>query len=369
MPATPRLAAVDGLRGLAILAVIASHAAMLLAPRIAFQRCDLLGPAWLSCDGAALAGLAVTNVQAVLVFAVLSGLVVAPAPGPDLARRGLRLWVAAIVAGMVTAGLAALGAIDADRLARLFAPLPLSHPLDGMLAADSGLPALARLAAGLDYLGWVAGWRSPAGTAWPQLWCVPWFLLGWLWIAGLRRIPAECRLAAAGASLAVLLVLSPLIGDPGVMAAVVAGFALRPVATGLPRGAAIIALIAGFAIALLPQLRQIAAPVAAAALPEPLVPTAGVVAAVLIVLGFLALGRPGPVVLRRVGRHSLWVYVLHWPLLLAAATAALRLGLPATALAATALLLVALPWLLALAAALRPPGRQAPFTRPRSRPS
>ena len=72
-------------------------------------------------------------------------------------------------------------------------------------------------------------------------------------------------------------------------------------------------------------------------------------AAGLIAPGYLALNAPSAAPgLAWLGRNSLWIFALHWPLLLMLGTAWIAVGAPWAALSITALALVALPYVIAL---------------------
>lgn len=342
-----RIGVIDDLRGLCIISVAASHAVMLFAPRVAYLRCDALGPHFIDCGEANLAALFVANVQAVVVFAFLSGLTVPRRTGARIGRRGVRLAVVSLIGAILTFALFSVDAVEGDRMARLASALPFANPAERYWLADPGWTDLGRLALGIEYASLVAGRIDQVSGAWPPLWCVPWFILGWLALAFARTLPgpwsAIVLACAATASIA--------IADQGIMAAIVAGYLARPWLGRVPSAAAAVALVAGLALALLPEARVMPSDWLTWSPPSLLVSLWQALAAALIATGYLTLARssvmPG---LAWFGRNSLWIFAFHWPVLLMVGTAWILAGAPWAMLAVAALVLVALPYGIALLA-------------------
>lgn len=111
-----RLSAIDRLRAISILFVVASHAVMAFAPRVAFGGCDRLRPSWLPCELAHDLSFLVPNILAVVVFAFLSERTV-PTP-PRSSRLAATL---ALLASPVLGDRAIVGAM-------LFGHLAARHP-------------------------------------------------------------------------------------------------------------------------------------------------------------------------------------------------------------------------------------------------
>ncbi len=345
-----RIAIIDDLRGLCILAVIASHAAALFAPRVTFLRCDVLGPQFIDCAVANFAALFIANVQAVVVFAFLSGLMVSSRPGVRIVLRSFRLILAALTGATLTVVLLSVGVIEGERFAGLVAALPYTNPGDRYWLASADWVDLGRLAIGIEYFNLVSGKIDSVSGVWPPLWCVPWFVLGWAALALACSLPRPWSAIVMACTVAASLV----VGDQGILTAMVAGYLTKSFVGRQQAGVAAIALAVGLVLALLPAARAVPSNWLTWSLPQWLISYWQVLSAGLIVTGYLSLARksglPG---LQWLGRNSLWVFTLHWPLLLLFGSIWISVGAPWTALAAMALAMIALPYCIALAA-LRP---------------
>ncbi|MEM9435313.1 MAG: hypothetical protein AAGA12_15450 [Pseudomonadota bacterium] len=340
-----RIAVVDDLRGLCIIAVISTHAVLLFAPRIGYLRCDVLGPAFISCGGANFASLFIANIQAVVVFAFISGLMIARHPKPSLTRQSVRLMIATAVGAALTVVLSSVNTVDDEPLVRLVSPLPFSNPAESFWRADPDWTDWARLVLGIEYLGIVTGRIDDVSAAWPPFWCIPWFIAGWLVLAlarglshGWSAIVLACITAA---SLAV--------DDQGILTAMIAGYLVRPCISTVSEPTALVALAMGLTLALLPEARSMPSDWLTWSPPRWLVPIWQTLAAGLIAVGYLNLAKPlAAIGLRWLGRNSIWIFCLHWPCLLVAGSASIGAGVPWNVLIVISLALTALPFCVAV---------------------
>ncbi|MEM8661389.1 MAG: acyltransferase, partial [Pseudomonadota bacterium] len=337
---------VDALRGLCILAVITVHALMLVAPRLVHLRCDVLGPTYIPCGAANSFSFVIANVFAVCVFAFLSGLVIpSEVRLRDGFKRGLRLHIAALGGCLATAAVLVFDSAEIDRLARLFAPLPFTKSAALSLQLQPDWQQLLALGLGLKYPAIAMDTAYHLDRLWPPIWCIPWFLAAWLILVGLKQLPGPQTLCLAAAALLAL----PL-SDQGIISIMIAGHLCKPLIARLTSRAAIPLLIFGLVLASAPFARVVSSDWVVVAVPTWFASLVQTAAACFVATSFLRLlQRPGNTIMQWLGRHSLAIYALHWPILLVLFGLLLGLNVPPTWLANTAIACAVLPAMIGIA--------------------
>lgn len=343
--AKSRDASIDALRGLCILAVITVHALMLVAPRLVHLRCDVLGPAYITCGAANSFSFLIANVFAVCVFAFLSGLVIpSEVKVRDGFKRGLRLHIAALGGCLATAAVLVFDSAEIDRLASLFAPLPFTKPAALSLQLQPDWQQLLALGLGLKYPAIAMDTAYHLDRLWPPIWCIPWFLAGWLTLIGVKQLPGPQALYLAAAALFAL----PL-SDQGIISTMIAGHLCKPLIMPLTSRAAIPLLVTGLLLASAPFARVVSSDWVVVAVPTWLASLVQTAAACFVAIAFLRLcQRPGTAMMQWLGRHSLAIYALHWPIMLILFGLLLYVNVPPTWLANTAIACAALPILIGI---------------------